>query len=409
MKLALSSENLLSANAVAMSARSVGHGQSLRILHVINRLDMGGAEFGIVKVIAGLGNQNFEHQVCAIRGFQSGLANLPELRGNVVTAGSREKGFEFLLFRLARIMRAFKPHIVHSRNWGAIEAIPAARLAGVPVAVHSDHGYELEMLAGLPLRQRLLRRAAYWMADTVFTVTKDLRDYHEQQAGVSSKRIRVIRNGVDTARFAPRPEIRLDIRKKFDLPAESFVIGTVGRAVPIKDHATLLKAARVLARRDVDVRVLLAGSGPELAALQDFVKACPELAGRVTFLGACENIPEVLNALDVFVLPSISEGMSNTLLEAMASGLPVVATRVGGSPELVEEGRSGWLFTPANVAELAGRLEQLERPDNLRRQMGEASRRRAVAEFSLERMIADYRNLYQELAAKRGILAGSKA
>jgi glycosyltransferase involved in cell wall biosynthesis len=247
------------------------------------------------------------------------------------------------------------------------------------------------------------------MADTVFTVTGDLRDYHEIQAGISSRRMRVIHNGVDTARFAPRPEIRFDIRKKLDLPADSFVIGTVGRVVPIKDHATLLKAARVLAARDVDVRVLLAGSGPELAALQDFVEACPELAGRVTFLGACENIPEVLNALDVFVLPSISEGMSNTLLEAMASGLPVVATRAGGSPELVEEGRSGWLFTPGNVAELADRLEQLERPGNLRRQLGEASRRRAVAEFSLEQMIARYRNLYQELAARRGILAGSKA
>jgi sugar transferase (PEP-CTERM/EpsH1 system associated) len=408
MKVALSSENLVDADATQISAQSVRGLGSLRVLHVINRLDMGGTEYGILKVIAGLGNRDFEHQLCAIRGFQTDLANLPELSGKVVVAGGKESGFQFLLFRLARIMRAFKPHIVHSRNWGAIEAIPAARLAGVPVAIHSDHGYELEILAGLPLRQRLLRRAVYSMSDAVFSVTGDLRNYHERQAGVSPGRIRVIRNGVDTARFAPRPEARFETRRKFNIPAESFVIGTVGRVVPIKDHITLLKAARILAGRGMDVRVLLAGSGPGLPALREFAASDPDLAGRVTLPGACDNVPEVLNALDVFVLPSISEGMSNTILEAMASGLPVVATRVGGNPELIEED-SGWLFAPGQVEELAHHLERLERASDLCREMGEAGRRRAVVEFSLERMIADYRNLYRELAARRGILVGSEA
>lgn len=409
MKVALSSENLVATDTAQAPAQPVRSLESLRVLHVVNRLDMGGTEYGILKVIAGLGHRDFEHRICAIRGFKSDLANLPQLSGKVVIAGNKDKGFQFLLFRLARIMRAFRPHIVHSRNWGAIEAIPAARLAGVPVAIHSDHGYELDILAGLPLRQRLLRRAVYSMADAVFSVTGDLRNYHERQAGTSSGRIGVIRNGVDTARFAPRPEARLEIRRTYDIPAESFVIGTVGRVVPIKDHVTLLKAARILAGSGVDVHVLLAGSGPELAALRQFAESDSNLAGRVTFPGACDNIPEVLNALDVFVLPSISEGMSNTILEAMASGLPVVATRVGGNPELVEEDSTGCLFEPGQAEELAHCLGRLERASDLRREMGRAGRRRAEAEFSLERMIADYRSLYREQAARRGILLGSEA
>ena len=408
MKLALPSENLVNADSTGVSGRLAGNRRSLRVLHVVNRLDMGGTEYGILKVIAGLGNDEFEHRLCAIRGFQPGLASRPELSHKVVVASEKESGFQFLLFRLARIMRAFRPHIVHSRNWGAIEAIPAARLAGVPVAIHSEHGYELDMLAGLPARRRMLRRGVYMMADAVFAVTGELRNYHERQTGAASWSIRVIRNGVDTARFAPRPDIRADVRRKFKIPARSFVFGSVGRIVPIKDHATMLKAAIALVQRNVDVRVLLAGSGPELASLEQFVESNSELRNRVTFLGAYYNIPEVLTAMDVFVLPSISEGMSNTILEAMASGLPVVATRVGGNPELVEENRAGWLFTPGNVTELVHQLEDLAHLSELRRQMGEASRRRAVSEFSLERMIADYRNLYWELATRRGITIESE-
>jgi len=409
MKVAVPSENLVNASAEGASRKTAKKGPSLRVLHVVNRLDMGGTEYGILKVIAGLGNNEFEHQLCAIRGFQPGIAGRPELNDKVVVAAGKESGFQFLLFRLARIMRSFRPHIVHSRNWGAIEAIPAARLAGVTVAIHSEHGYELNMLAGLPFRRRLLRRGIYGMADAVFAVTGELRNYHERQARAAAGSIRVIRNGVDTARFAPRPEIRADIRKKFKLPLKSFVIGSVGRIVPIKDHATMLKAAITLVQRGVDVRVLLAGSGPELARLEQLVEANPELRDRVAFFGAYDNVPEVLNALDVFVLPSISEGMSNTILEAMASGVPVVATRVGGNPELVEENRAGWLFAPGNVAELVHQLEDLAHLGELRRRMGEESRRRAVAEFSLERMIADYRNLYRELAARRGISVESEA
>jgi len=376
----------------------------LRVLHVIDRLGVGGTEVGILKVIQGLSGECFEHRICTIRGFDENFARSQGFEGQIHVAGRLNPGFQFLLGRLARIMRNFRPDIVHSRNWGAIEAMPAARLSGVPVAIHSEHGYEVDMLEGLPKRRRIFRCFAYAAADVVFTVSEQLRSYHSRQAWLPMERIRVLPNGVNTSRFAQRPGERQETRQRLGLDDGSLVIGAVGRMVPIKDHAILLQAAEILISRGMPVRVLLVGSGPELAKLKESVAASPRLSGRVVFAGADSDVPALLNAMDVFVLPSLSEGMSNTLLEAMASSLPVVATRVGGNPELVEEERSGWLFEPGDVMALAAILERIGRDSNLREGLGQAARRRAVQHFSLEGMVGSYRNLYVELARKRGVL-----
>jgi sugar transferase (PEP-CTERM/EpsH1 system associated) len=320
-----------------------------------------------------------------------------------------ESEFQLLLFRLARIMREFRPHIVHSRNWGAIEAIPAARLAGVPVAIHSEHGYIPDMLAGLPARQRIVRRGAYAMADAVFCVTEELRNYHARQAWLAPERIGVLHNGVDTARYSPQPELRCATRDRLQFQPSSLVLGIVSRLVPIKDHATLFRAAELLAAHKIDVRVVVAGSGPEQERLESLAKLSPALVGRVSFVGASENVPEILNALDVFVLPSLMEGMSNTILEAMSCALPVAATRVGGNPELVQEGRTGFLFAPGDAAQLAAQLELLAGNEELRRDFGAAGRHRVLEDFSLDKMLAAYRSLYRDLAARKGLLKEVRA
>lgn len=399
------------ASALAPPARDLTSAAPapLRVLHVIDRLDMGGTEYVILKVMAGLDGGEFEHRVCAARGFNEDLPHLQKMREKIFVAGRNESKFQLLLFRLARIMREFRPHVVHSRNWGAIEAIPAARLAGVPVAIHSEHGYIPSTAAGLLLRQRVVRRAAYAMADAVFCVSEELRDYHAKQAWLTPEKISILHNGVDTARYSPQPELRRSARQRLALPESALVVGIVSRLVPIKDHATLFRAAARLADRKMDVRVLVAGAGPEQQRLQTQVHATPSLAGRVAFLGASENVPEIINAMDIFVLPSLSEGMSNTILEAMGCALPVIATRVGGNPELVQEGRSGLLFAPGDDAQLAAQIELLGASYELRRDYGAAGRRRVLEEFSLEKMLAGYRRLYRDLAARKGVLKEVRA
>jgi glycosyltransferase involved in cell wall biosynthesis len=133
------------------------------------------------------------------------------------------------------------------------------------------------------------------------------------------------------------------------------------------------------------------------------------LAGRVIFLGAQDNVAELLNAFDVFVLPSLTEGMSNTILEAMATGLPVLATRVGGNPELVEDRVTGMLFTPGDAEKLAAQMDILLGDEVLRGRYGSEARRRTVADFSLDRMLANYRDLYFELAERKGVFKDERA
>jgi sugar transferase (PEP-CTERM/EpsH1 system associated) len=381
--------------------------ERLRVLHIVSHLGMGGTEHGVLKVMKGLGEYEFEHRICAVRAIDADFAARMDVAGRTYSAGSGRPGFQFPMFRLRRIMKQFRPHIVHTRNFGALEAIPAAMLAGVPATVHSEHGYELEILRGLPFRRRMLCRAFYAMADAVFTVTNDLGKYHSEQSGLPVEKFRVLYNGVNTETFLPRPEVSVRRKSELGIPAERLVLGTVGRLVPIKDQRTLLRAAELLVRQNANVHVLVVGAGPELANLQAQVAASAELPGRVTFSGASDRVAELLGAMDIFVLSSICEGMSNTIIEAMASGLPVVATRAGGNPELVKEDHTGCLFDPGDVRRLSELILRFTEDPDLRREFGRAARCRAVELFSLTGMIHRYRSLYVDLAARRGVLQGA--
>jgi sugar transferase (PEP-CTERM/EpsH1 system associated) len=379
----------------------------LRVLHVIPRLGLGGTEKGVLKVIRGLGEDDFAHQICAVRGIDEEFAKQESIQPPPYSADSSRNGFQFPLFRIKRIMQEFRPHIVHSRNFGALEAIPAARLAGVPVAIHSEHGYELEILRGLPARRRILCRCFYGMADAVFTVTDDLRKYHAAQSWLPASRFQVLYNGVDTERFVPNPLSAPRTRSEFGIPGGRFLIGSVGRLVPIKDQKTLLRAAEILRSNGVDVHVLLAGAGPEMHNLQKYVAESSSLAGRVTFPGASNRVPELLNAMDTFVLPSICEGMSNTILEAMACGVPAIVTRTGGNPELIAEGRSGYLFPAGNVEMLSTLLSQFAESSASRHEFGVSARRRAVENFSLAGMVQRYQEMYTQLASRKVVREGN--
>jgi len=385
-----------------LAGQASGVPNRLRILHVISYMGRGGAEMGILKLIAGL-RERFEHRICTTRGFDAEFVRSSLSEEKMYVAGSTDLKLQFPFFRLAHIMRQYRPHIVHTRNWGAIEAVAAAKLAGVPVIIHSEHGYEVDMFAGLPMRRRLFRRAAYGMADAIFAVTRELRNFHAQQAWIQPERMGVMYNGVDTQRFAPCCESRIAMRKELGLPEKSFVVGAVGRLVPIKDHQTLLKAAALLSKSGIDVHVLLVGSGPERAKLKAL--AAEALEGRVCFAGDSSRVPELLNAIDVFAQPSLGEGMSNTLLEAMACGLPVLATNVGGNPEIIENNINGCLFAPGDAQWLADKLKALAKDPALVHQLGTAARNRAIESFSLSRMLETYRSFYLDLAARRQVAA----
>ncbi len=383
-------------------------GWSLRVMHVVNYLGCGGTEFGVLKLMEGLRSKPFEHRLCATRTSDPDFVRNHNLGTILHVAGSAREGLQFPLFRLRKIFRQYKPHIVHTRNWGGLEAVLAARIAGVPVVIHSEHGYELENLAGIPRRQRIFRRMSYAMVDRVFTVTQELRDYHSKQGWMRPDRIRIIHNGVDTHRFVPSTETHDRVRRDLGVPRDAILIGSVGRMVPIKDYSTMLRAMRRLVESGINLHALLVGNGSVVESLKREAWESSALRGRVIFAGASDCVTELLNAMDIFVLSSRGEGMSNTLLEAMSCGLPAIATRVGGNPEVVADGQSGFLFASGDDLELAERITRLAADPEARHAMGEAARKRAVAEFSLDVMIGKYYSLYIDAAVSRGILTSVK-
>jgi len=173
----------------------------------------------------------------------------------------------------------------------------------------------------------------------------------------------------------------------------------VGNLFPVKDHMTVLRAVDRLAETSVDWRLLLIGAGPELSSLRDFVDAHPQWRHRVSFLGATNRVPLLLKAMDIYVLCSAAEGISNSLLEAMATGLPAVVTNTGGNPEVVVEGKSGLLFPVGDFRGLADHLLLLQAKMDLRVQLGGQALRRVSEEFSIDSMVRKYEQVYESLAA----------
>jgi sugar transferase (PEP-CTERM/EpsH1 system associated) len=368
----------------------------IRIMHVVDTLGKGGLENGLVNLVNGLDPTYFEHVVIAIRGLGPNADRLPSDRVPVVCLDNN-RNTRIQTPALARTIARFKPHVVHSRNWAAIEAVIAGKWTRSCAIVHSEHGLESDANSKEPWRRICFRRLVYELADRVFSVSDHLRRLHSTRTGFPAHKIGVIHNGVDTKRFRPDPVSRARIREELGLRAGDFCIGCVGNLLPVKDHMTVLKAAAQAAGHLRNWRLLVIGEGPERPNLERFVHG-QEWASRVSFLGLSDRVPELLNAFDVYVLPSIAEGISNSLLEAMASGIPVIATDTGGNPEVLINGRSGLLFPVGRYGDLAQHLLRLQDSPHARLSLAREAIRRVREDFSIESMMHKYEHLYQTLA-----------
>lgn len=370
----------------------------VRVMHILHRLATGGTEKNVLKLVQGLDAGVFEQTVCTVVRD----AELAVNGARVVTLARPAAKPGLLVPHFVRLFRRERPDIVHARNWGTIEAVVAARLAGVPAVVYSEHGRDLQTMGRQPWRRRAFRRVCYRWADRVFAVSQELAEFYSAQLGVPREGLQVVPNGVDTNEFRPHPASRIEFRRRLAVSPETMVVGAVSRLDPVKDHVTLLRAAELAVNSGVDLCLAVVGDGVCRPALQKEAAARPALAGRVQFIGEVSDVAGWLNSFDVFALPSLSEGMSNTLLEAMAVGVPPVASRVGGNPELIEDGRSGILFHPGDAQALAECLRKLASAPEWRQQMGENSRQRVAARFSLIQMMQAYSQLYSEVLTRTG-------
>jgi len=372
----------------------------IRILHLVDSLGKGGLENGMVNLLGRLDPLRFEHVVCAIRELGANAGQLPEPVRLVCL--DRQAGSRVQTPAMVRVIREFRPQVVHSRNWGAIEGVFAARWSGSCAVIHGEHGLTVDAAAREPQRRIWMRRLAYGLAHRVVAVSGQLRAHHAARTGFAAERITVIHNGVDTRRFRPDLETRERVRRELGLPDGEFCIGCVGNLLPVKDHMTLLRAMGEFAQESRAWRLLLIGEGPERPALEAFVNRA-EWRGRVCLLGSSNRVAELLQAIDAYVLPSVFEGISNALLEAMASGIPAIATAVGGNPEVIIDGVSGLLFPAGDSGRLAGHLRALEAQPEMRQRLGREARRRVAEEFSIDSMAGKYADLYQAAGQARAV------
>ncbi|EXI76745.1 MAG TPA: TIGR03088 family PEP-CTERM/XrtA system glycosyltransferase [Candidatus Accumulibacter phosphatis] len=370
------------------------------VLHVIHHLVTGGMENGLVNLINHLPENRFRHAVACVEDFSDFRLRLTRSDTPVIALHRSRVGVWRLRQGLFRLCRQLQPTIVHSRNQSGLDALLPARLAGVPHCIHGEHGWDVDDLAGRRVKPALLRRLHSPLVDRYITVSAELRNYLVERVGISPGRVTQIINGVDAVRYAPatHAERWQSLPAGFAGPG-CVLIGTVGRLQPVKDQATLLRAFARLAKDGDEhasrARLVIVGDGPSGESLR---RLAAELgvSSLIWFPGAVSNVRELLQAFDVFVLPSLAEGISNTLLEAMATGLPLLATATGGNVELVADEISGRLFQPRDVAGLSDLLRQYLVDPHRRQRHGSAAREIALARFSLATMLANYQAVYEE-------------
>jgi sugar transferase (PEP-CTERM/EpsH1 system associated) len=371
------------------------------VAHIVFSLDVGGLENGLVNLINRM-PEGYRHAVICLSHYSDFRARIkrPDVQ---VFALHKRPGKDFGLYvRLWRLLRRLRPDIVHTRNYGTLDSQAVAALANVPFRVHGEHGWDMVDLHGERLKYKLLRRALGPLIQRHVAVSADLGRWLTERVGISAERVSEIRNVVDTERFYPAAE---QLGSMADLAGDEFgpdkfIIGTVGRLDAVKDQASLIRAFAQLVHECPavcgNIRLAIIGDGPLRADLRALVEQ-EELLPVCWMPGSRDDIELLLRRMNLFVLPSLNEGISNTLLEAMASGLPVIATNVGGNPELIQDGETGILTPPADTAALARAMERYATDPEAAAAAGRAGRRRVEQNFSLRGMVAAYTKLYDEV------------
>jgi len=377
------------------------------VTHVVFSFNTGGLENGIVNLINHLPADVFRHEILALTRcspeFSARIAR-DDVRFIEMNKGP---GHAFGLYpALYRHFKEHRPAIVHTRNLAALEALVPARAAGVPVRIHGEHGWDVADPDGKKVRNRIVRRLFRPFVSHYIALSEHIAAYLSDGVGVPSQRISRICNGVDVARFHPAQSRREMLEGSPFNESRLRVIGTVGRLQAVKDQMGLIRAfAGMLAGNPASLghlRLMIFGDGPLREELASEVRKLG-LADKVWLAGERADVPEVMRAMDVFVLPSLAEGISNTILEAMASGLPVIASRVGGSPELVVPQLTGALVPPNDVGALTQALHDYALNTEMAAKHGRAGRERAEALFSIEHMVSQYAGLYQSSMASSGM------
>ena len=382
------------------------------VVHLIYRLDFGGLENLMVERINRMPANRYRHAVVCLTGYTDFSRKITK-PGVALYALDKQPGLSLATHvRLWNLLRQLKPTVLHAYNLSAIEYAPVALLAGVPVRISGSHGRDASDPDGTNPKHNFLRRAMRPFYDCCYSNSADLLAWNRAVIGVTDAKSCLLANGIDTDRFQPRggeapfaPLVPTPSASPFT--AGQFIIGSVGRVQDVKDHASLVDAF-ILLRQQMPafaehLRLAVIGDGPLLPALKTKV-AATGLTDLVWLPGARNDVAELLRGFSVFALPSIAEGTPGSALEAMATGLPVVGTRVGGIPEVIDDGVTGTVVPPSDPQAMATAIGRYCSDPVLAARHGAAGRQRVLQKYNMAAMIAAYMALYDALCDDKNCL-----
>ena len=390
-----------------------GSEKRTKIVRVIARLNMGGPALHVAYLTAGLRERGYDTTLVAgslARGEDS-MAFVADAR-NVETVRIDELGREISPLRdlmatlqLARLIRRERPDILHTHTAkaGTVGRV-AALLAGrhrPPIIVHTFHGHVLRGYFG-PVRTRFFRLLERWLAartTALIAVSPQVRDDLVALGVAPRERFVVIRLGIELdERVAGEQNGRVESRRYLGIESERFAVGWIGRMTAVKRTDDILVAFKRLRDERIDAVLCLVGDGPDRPQLERRAHELGVIRDTL-FLGYQEDVAPFYAAFDALVLPSSNEGTPVSAIEALAAGRPVVATRVGGVPDVVRDGEDGFLVEPGATGDLADRLAELARDPGLRERMGRAGRERVLPRYAVGRLVDDVDRLYRSLLA----------
>ena len=356
------------------------------IVHLIYRLDIGGLERVMLNCINQMQDESFKHIIVSLtdaNNFSQSASN----QIKVYCLGKKEGSDLGIHYKLFKLLRTITPAILHTYNLPTIEYHPISWLAGVKGHIHAEHGRDIGDPQGLNKKHNFLRKLMSSFIQCYVSVSDDLHQWLINTVGVAEKKALLIQNGINTEIFnVPKTK------------SEQLRFTIVARISPVKDHQNLLNAFTLLKERLPAEKLPLlsiVGDGDQRDRLEQY---CHEQGlDTVTFLGARDDIEQILSDTDVFVLSSIAEGIPMTILEAMSAKTPIVSTNVGGIPEVVENGKEGFLVDKSNAAALAqGLLHYIEQPE-LILEHGENARAKVLKQFNEKHMVQAYLEQYKAL------------
>lgn len=373
----------------------------VNVLYLITEFNVGGAERVVERLATQISKRR--HRVLVACLYDPGpvadeiiAAGIP-----VVNLGMRGKSDLRVIYRLFRLVRTERIQVIHSHLFHAnLLAALVGKLASIPVIIATRHSVDIG-----GMNREWLNHWTGHFCDAVVAVSKEVYEAELERSRTDPSKVVIIPNGVQVEAFAPVDLHELEqLRKQWGLDPDAPLIGTIARFDKPKGHSYLLDAIVGILEQFPDAKVLLVGDGPRRSQMEEKAEALA-LSNSIVFTGIRHDIPRILALLDLFVLPSLWEGLPMVALEAMAAGRPVVATHVGGVPEVVLDGVTGLLVPPRDPVALTEAIVRLLHAPGLRRQMGQAGRERVAQHFSMEQMVERTQNLYEHLLEERGLLS----